>query len=192
MNTLAPPSLQLSLLDVCPVLPVGSPGQLRTSVGTACSELAIRALNLLPIPINGSYPVNFDAQDQKGFYEIKASRGGTKTVLYNWRLDKEWDYASSLTYLFVIHQSEAGNLWPSLSEFSILRVPFLVVFEEARKTPLRLPKPCSQPRWGYTRKGYSQGYRNLSLKPLRKASRFSRSVAFELYGPRLAHIHEFP
>jgi hypothetical protein len=161
---------QMSLLDISPCGPIKSNAHARNAYGSVAQEVACAALGLRAIPINGAKTTCFDAQDDERFYEIKSVRKGGKLVIYDWRMQKERDAGVPLYYAIVVHNARGArsfeNLVQALSEgVEIVVVEASKVHLSANKQPLcKLKRDSNNPRAGYNRKGYKDGYRNVPLR----------------------------
>lgn len=169
------------LLEVFPDFEFKSAASARTHYGKAMEELVCAAMGLVDIPINGNCEINFDAKSGRLFYEIKSVRGlpSSKSVIYDWRIEKEKPYRKRLRYVFglhcVKHAKSNQDLWEQLSKgVKLLSVPSAKVHRLALKEPLRKIKTerleRAGPRDGYSRKGYCEGYRNLKVASLQSGS----------------------
>ena len=171
MSSIAPASRQLMLLDVKPSGVIQSNAHARNAYGGAIQELVCAALGLLPIPINGSYEICFDAEDGRGrYYEIKSFHRFGKLVIYDWRAKKEAGAGVDLSYAILVHSVRGArsyaSLWEQLRQTPsrLVVVPASVVHDAAAKVPLRkVEKPCADARNGYNRIGYKEGYRNVPI-----------------------------
>lgn len=166
---------QIDLIDVPPKLDAWNNATARNAYGTAAQYLVCKTLGLRPIPINGNYPVCFDAEDNQFFYEIKSCKAGAKVVIYDWRMEKEASAGVPVRYAILIHNVR-GARTDILSEmqskpWKILLLPLDVIKAQWEKSPLHVytPSTAYQKRLGYAREGYKNGYRNLSVTQLLKS-----------------------
>lgn len=172
-HTLARASRQLSLLSIPPRFSITKNAQARNAYGQIAQEIVCAALDLLPIPINGKCSICFDAERSGHFYEIKSVKRTGKVVIYDWRMEKERAAKVPLSYAILVHNvrgSDGHDLLREMldSEPEILVVPASVIHELAQSYPLRqLQRPSSDPRNGYNRTGYRDGYRNVPVKELK-------------------------
>lgn len=173
MHTLAPPNRQLSLLTVAPSYRITKNAQARNAYGTVAAELVCAALRLETIPINGNYSICFDAARDGRFYEIKSVRRSGKVVIYDWRMDKEANVKVPLYYAILIHNVRKSDGRRLVEEMTSSALELLVIEASrvhaiARAQPLqRFLQLALDPRNGYTRRGYKDGYRNVPVRLLR-------------------------
>lgn len=179
----------MSLLSVAPRFRITKNAQARNAYGAVAQEIACAVLGLDPIPINGNCEVCFDAEKSGRFFEIKSTRqSGGKIILYDWRMEKEKLTQVPLTYVIVCHEvknSDGSRLLEEmlLSKPEILVLPAYHIHCLAFNYPLKqLKKPSLDPRNGYTRKGYSRGYRSLPLKVVKDLCSDWSAVSFSIYG----------
>lgn len=172
-HTLARASAQLPLLSIAPRFNITKNAQARNAYGTVAAEIVCATLKLDAIPINGNYSVCFDAERNGHFYEIKSVKRGGKVVIYDWRMEKERAAKVPLSYAILCHnvrKSNGVNLAAEMlcSGLELLVLPAHVVHEAAARQPLRkLLRLALDPRNGYTRAGYRDGYRNVPVKKLK-------------------------
>lgn len=172
-HTLARASRQLSLLSVAPRFSIIKNAQARNAYGQIAQEIVCAALDLLPIPISGLCSVCFDAERADHFYEIKSVKRTGKVVIYDWRMEKERAAKVPLSYAILVHNvrgSDGHDLLREMlaSEPEILLIPAHVIHEIAQRFPLRtLQRVSADPRNGYSRAGYREGYRNVPVKELK-------------------------
>lgn len=170
----APPDLRRWLLQVEPEPRIASVAQARNAYGTAAQEIICALLDLLPVPINGSYELCLDAvsSDLSRWFEIKSVHVSSgKLVLYDWRLRKEQRSELDITYAVLLHKirgHRGSGLFAAFASggLTLLLVPGSVVWKLAPGYPLTFPKPGSCPRDGFARAGYAQGYRNVRVRDL--------------------------
>jgi len=179
---------QSLLLDVLPKYRLGSNADARNAYGSAAQEVVCAALAVHPIAINGNCEVCFDAEGHGLFYEIKSVRQGCKVVVYDCRMTKEETAGVPLLYALLVHHMKglrtSAAMWESLAgKTEILLVPAPVIHALARDEPLRtLGNPSDDPRNGYSRKGYKDGYRNLPVNKIRQLQSTQREHHFSLHG----------
>jgi len=166
-----PVEQQMKLFEYFKEFDFETVGSLRTHYGRAAEEIACKYLGIHPIPINGNYEVNFDAFKEDDFFEIKNVQKNGKTVLYDFRMEKEKPFLDDLIYIFVIHQVKNAksnrDLWEQMQSkgLTIFTCQAKFVHEEAFKCPLRTMN-LNNKSAGWNRKGYSKGYRNVPIKKL--------------------------
>lgn len=172
--TLAPPNLQLDLVEVEPSWKITKNAQARNAYGTVAQHLVCAALKLLPIPINGNYDICFDALGAEStYYEIKSVKGrGGKMVVYDWRMAKESKVKARVIYAVLLHNVKGSDGSHLVSDFikgglKIVVIPAWKVHEVAAKQPLNKLKAYSRVGMGYNRKGYIEGYRNVPVQVLK-------------------------
>lgn len=187
-HTFATASRQMNLLEVQPVFHIPSNAHARNAYGTAAQEIACAALQLFPIPIDGSKSICFDASDGVRPYEIKSVHRNGKAVIYDWRMEKEATVPES-RYLLLRHSvrghRDGHTLYQAFAdgglEAWIISTPSIhhIARQEQKRVLLANSK---DPRCGYNRKGYKDGYRNVGLNrflPLLVEAQISK---FMLYG----------
>ena len=164
-------SMQIPLLIIDPVLDAWNNASARNAYGMAAQIIACERLSLLPIAIDGRCQICPDAEKEGIFYEIKSAHKNGKVVIYDWRLQKELASRLPLYYCIVIHKLRGArkNILPMLRESVVVIKIFSVqtIAIIAKRYPLNIPRPVgNDPRTGYNRKGYIQGYRNVPVKDL--------------------------
>jgi hypothetical protein len=187
-HTFATVSRQMNLLEVQPVFRIPSNAHARNAYGTAAQEIACAALQLQPIPIDGSKSICFDASDGVRPYEIKSVHRNGKAVIYDWRMEKEATVPDS-RYLLLRHSvrghRDGHTLYQAFADSGleawIITTPSVhrIALQEEKRVILSDSK---DPRCGYNRKGYRDGYRNVGLNrflPLLTETQFRQ---FVLYG----------
>lgn len=185
---LARASKQLLLLDTPPRYQLVSNATARNAYGCAAQEIVCAALQIEPIPINGKCDICFDAESGENFFEIKSVHRNGKVVIYDWRMQKERGAGVPLFYAILVHtcrgERNGSMVFSAMSRFpEILVIPAESVHLIAEKQPARkLLAKTSDPRCGYNRKGYREGYRNLPLLPLRNLVRETQCAVFRLHG----------
>lgn len=188
MHTFAAPNRQLSLLEVQPVFRIDGNAHARNAYGTAAQEIACAALQLDPIPIDGSKTICFDASDGVRPYEIKSVHRNGKAVIYDWRMEKEATVPDS-RYLILCHSvrghRDGHTLYQAFAngglEAWIITTPSIhrIAKQEQRRIMLSDSK---DPRCGYNRKGYRDGYRNVGLNRFAPLLVEAQLRQFTLYG----------
>jgi len=179
---------QTILLDVLPQYRLGSNADARNAYGAAAQEVVCAALGVHPIEINGNCGVCFDAEGDSMFYEIKSVRKGCKVVVYDCRMTKEELAGVPLLYALLVHNMKGLRsslaMWECLArETEILLCPAPVVHALARDEPLmHLSKISADPRNGYSRAGYRDGYRNLPVSKVRQLQSTEHVHTFTLHG----------
>lgn len=179
-------------IEVMPTIEFKNPGASRNYYGSAMEDLICSVLSLQSIPINGNYEVNFDAKDDKFFYEFKSVKRGGRSVLYDFRMEKEKPYVKTLYYVFGVHNAAGAkstkDLWGMFKSrgVTLLRIPAAIVHREALKEPLHRIKTerirNASRRAGYARRGYRDGYRCLPLKNLLKLPHKPKLQTLKKYG----------
>lgn len=186
-------SKQITLLELEPTIAATSNASARNAYGQAAQEIVCAALGLQPIPINGNYPVCFDAEKDNHFYEIKSVKRGCKVVCYKWRLDKERPFHDILDYAILVHRVRKAReniMWRLLEGAEILVIKSHVLHSLARQCPLNTIKRAhlnklkrGQPHYnGYTREGYRDGYFNVPVNALFGTTTHAEEIQFRLYG----------
>jgi len=191
---------QLSLLDTPPRFRLGSNALARNAYGAAAQEIVCSALKLEGIPINGNCEFCADAERREtgDFFEIKSVHRSSKVVVYDWRMEKEASVSVPLTYAILAHNCRKVRDGAALlSAFAaggleILELPAREVHRVAFAEPLQTMKKSAatgNPRNGYSRKGYANGYRNCPVARLRALCREVGMLSFELHGLPFAVHH---
>lgn len=170
MHSIAPADTQLRLFEHNRIISCSSTASARTRYGEAAQEIVCTALELLPIKINGNFSTCFDAFKDGIYYEIKSVKNNGKLVIYDWRIKKEQDSTVTLHYAILMHnikevRSDIISAMCS-SKLSILLVESAIIHKLALSCPLIRHKTYKSKRNGYSRAGYKDGYRNLSVKSL--------------------------
>lgn len=189
-HTFATVSRQLNLLEVQPVFHIPSNAHARNAYGTAAQEIACAALRLQSIPIDGSKSICFDASDGVRPYEIKSVHRNGKVVIYDWRMEKEATVPHS-RYLLLRHSvrghRDGHTLYQAFAdnglEAWIISTPSVhrIAQQEQKRVMLSDSK---DPRCGYNRKGYKDGYRNVGLNRFSPLLVEAQISDFQLYGIR--------
>lgn len=194
---LARASRQMTLFTVAPKITATNNASARNAYGTAAQEIVCAALGLQPIPINGNYPVCFDAEKGGEFFEIKSVKRGCKVVLYQWRLEKEKPYHDRLWYAILVHRVRKARediLWKLADGCEVLVLRAEKIQAVAKMCPLHQIKreyinshlTRRDPGYsGYTRHGYRNGYYNVSVRALFGLSDTQKDLCFNLYGTEL-------
>lgn len=186
-----PTYTEQSLFEVPPDdAPITSNGQARNIYGQVVEEVVCRLMGLTPIQINGQFSINFDAGYGDTFYEIKSLNRSSKLPLYEWRRKKDGDSGAKLFYLLALHNVKGaktkGEVWEKMGDTmkTLLLLPAKNVSTEATKYPLQQNSSrIKNPRMGYNREGYKDGYRNVPAKGLRAmAPDFVACLSQEIYG----------
>ncbi len=188
MHTFASPSRQINLLEVQPTFQIHGNAHARNAYGTAAQEIACAALQLSPIPIDGSKSICFDASDGVRPYEIKSVHRNGKAVIYDWRMKKEATVPES-RYLILRHSvrghRDGRTLFQAFAdgglEAWIITTPSIhrIARQETKRVMLSDSK---NPRCGYNRKGYRDGYRNVGLNRFSSLLVEAQTREFMLYG----------
>jgi hypothetical protein len=187
-HTFAVASRQMNLLEVQPVFHIPSNAHARNAYGTAAQEIACAALGLLPIPIDGSKSICFDASDGHFPYEIKSVHRNGKVVIYDWRMEKEATVPDS-RYLLLRHSvrghRDGKTLYQAFAdnglEAWIISTPSIHSIAR-RETKRVMLSDSKAPRCGYNRKGYREGYRNVGLNRFSPLLVETQLRDFTLYG----------
>lgn len=157
----------------------GSNGAARSHYGQVVQSAVCGILGLAEIENSGAYDVVFDAQCRrsKQFFEIKSVHATNKVPLYVWRLQKDEDSGVAPIYLFGIHKVRGARsiqeCWEKMGE-SLTRI---IALKHSTVTALtadvklrQLVKERKGSRMGYERKGYCDGYKNLSVGAICEAA----------------------
>lgn len=186
---LARASSQLALMEVPPCYAIASNAHARNAYGAAAQEIVCAALGLSPIPIDGGCEVCFDAEGAGEFFEIKSVHRGAKVVVYDWRMRKESAAGVPLKYAILCHNvrgaRDGSRLFEAMAAggLSLLVLEAATVHEAAALEPLcTIKRLAASPRAGYNRKGYLDGYRNVSVHKLASSTSTREPRAFELFG----------
>jgi len=179
----------MNLLEVQPVFKIPSNAHARNAYGTAAQEIACAALQLNPIPIDGSKSICFDASDGVRPYEIKSVHRNGKVVIYDWRMEKEAVVPES-RYLILRHSvrghRDGKTLYQAFADGGGLEAWIITtpsVHQIAQKEAKRVMLSDSKdPRCGYSRKGYKDGYRNVGLNRFSDLMVEAQIRKFVLYG----------
>lgn len=188
MHTFALPNRQLNLLEVQPVFRIEGNAHARNAYGTAAQEIACAALQLSPIPIDGTKSICFDASDGVRPYEIKSVHRNGKAVIYDWRMEKEATVPES-RYLILRHSvrghRDGRTLFQAFAntdlEAWIITTPSIHRIARQEKKRVML-SDSKDPRCGYSRKGYKDGYRNVGLNRFSPLLVEAQIREFVLYG----------
>lgn len=202
MTIKPPPShVQQHLFELMPDKPLMSPGESRTRYGRVVEEIMCKLLDLEDIPNNGTYDVVFDAYRNGVYCEIKSVRHGGKIPLYEWRRRKDAESGVDLVYVIAIHRCKnaktLGDVWTKMASTisEVLIVPAREISRLACLEPVQRIVAVGPPgeRMGYKRKGYADGYRNISLQNIRNHRNWkTQSMECEIYGlPVNAKVHSF-
>ena len=114
-------------------------------------------------------------------------------VVYDWRMQKEASAGGSLVYAVLVHRVRgartSADMWRAFLSrgLEILIVPAPAVHAVAGLAELRKVASVNHPdgaRMGYNRKGYREGYRNVSLGALRELAPVERIVDAQVYGEK--------
>jgi hypothetical protein len=190
MHTFALPSRQINLLEVQPVFRIDGNAHARNAYGTAAQEIACAALQLDPIAIDGSKSICFDASDGIRPYEIKSVHRNGKVVIYDWRMEKEATVPES-RYLLLRHSvrghRDGHTLYQAFADSGLeawlISTPTIHRIAQAEKKRVML-SDSKDPRCGYNRKGYKEGYRNVGLNQFSPILVAAQTRDFLLYGIR--------
>jgi hypothetical protein len=190
MHTFALPSRQINLLEVQPIFNIPSNAHARNAYGTAAQEIACAALQLDPIAIDGSKSICFDASDGIRPYEIKSVHRNGKAVIYDWRMEKEATVPES-RYLLLRHSvrghRDGHTLYQAFADSGleawIIATPTIHRIARGEEKRVML-SDSKDPRCGYNRKGYKEGYRNVGLNKFSPLLVDAEVRDFMLYGIR--------
>lgn len=181
-------------MEISPCYAITSNAQARNAYGAAASEIVCASLGLDPIAIDGSKEVCFDASRHGQNYEIKSVHHKSKLVVYDWRMRKEirWmrEKGANLRYAVLSHglrrHKDGSTLIDALFEsgLSLIVVNAAVIHREAFQQKLNHIQQDTYrgSRFGYSRKGYVDGYYNLACKHVLKLCRMRTERTFQLYG----------
>ena len=180
---------QMILLDVLPSYPMENNAKARNAYGSCAQEIVCAAIKADPIPINGNCEICFDAEARGVFYEIKSARAGSKVCLYDWRIRKEANSEKPLKYAILLHNVgavlESRELWRRMALTSKLVIlSASTIHRLAMEEPLKNINPLAAdrgPRFGYSRRGYAEGYRSVPIKKIMDRCRASRTEDFWLH-----------
>lgn len=196
LPTLAQPSRQLELLSVQPVYNIPTNAHARNAYGCAAQEIVCAAMGLRPIPIDGSKEICFDAAtpDESRHFEIKSVHNNAKIVIYNWRMTKEAKVPSA-RYIILKHRvrrhRDGHTLFQAFADGGLecWVLSMQTVHHVAQQEPSRILLAKNKegavnedPRNGYNRAGYRDGYRNVPMKKFLPYLRNYDTNRFELYG----------
>lgn len=185
------------LFDQPPDFRFKGAGHRRTHMGALIEEVVCALLGLKRNGPGGSGVYQADAHTAVGFpVEIKSvcinGKDRGKSVLYDFRLEKDSVHAPQLAYVFACHRSTGKGKAKTAAEFldrltdSLtlaivpgwqVRLDALACPHHAIKTDLRRGKRC-----GYQRAGYADGYRNLEVQPYLSGHSRALPQAVELWG----------
>ena len=147
------------------------------------------AFKLNPIKINSLFEINFDAEREEQFYEIKSLHRSSKLPLYDWRVAKEQSAQVKVFYLIGLHRVRGAlsevEVWEKMEDTlsEIVLLPAREIHNLARGLELKQNRASTNPEVGYQREGYKDGYRNVSAKSIRaKAPDFIFQADVELSG----------
>lgn len=184
--SLAESSRQISLFNLCPTAKMGNNALARNAYGQLAQDVVCAVLRLNPIPIDGSKTVCCDAELDGQHFEIKSVRRGCKVVLYDWRMKKEGEAVPNLKYAILVHDNRKAESIAGMLETMKAKPPTLIIADAsqihawAKFCPLNIMKAGAKPS-GYTRPGYSEGYRNLPVTKLLKCSSVLGRIRGEVY-----------
>jgi len=181
--TVAPPprAIQEELFPLTvPDREITSNGQARNEYGKVVEEVIPAILGVNPIKNTGTHDIVFDAFGNGFYYEIKSLYHTSKLPLYEWRRLKDREAEVPLLYAVALHRvkgaSTVREVWEKMSASlrTILVIPHEVVGNLALDQKLVCLKGRENipenTRNGYARKGYRDGYRNVSAKSLKEAA----------------------
>lgn len=177
---------------------ITSNAQARNAFGTAAQDIVCVGLELQPIQIDGSKTICYDAENwADDFFEIKSVKKSGKIVCYDWRMKKEANSGERVFYAIMMHNvsgyRDGATLVNEMARrgITILLASCALIHRLALLEPLNklkqsvedsnLPRNIGK-RNGYSRKGYKDGYRNLSVAKLRKLPHHTRLHTFTVHG----------
>lgn len=177
---------QEKLFEIAPQFKVTSIGACRVAFGAAAEIIACKVFGLDRIAINGQFEVNFDAERDGVFYEIKSVRESSgKIVCYDWRMKKEEGFPD-LVYVIVIHRISGvtENIVERMAaSCRILLCSGSLIRELSKGLTKNVHKiKEGSERYRYNRKGYIDGYRNLPVKSILSHVRIRLGIAVDFYG----------
>ena len=195
-----PDAYQPWLLDVIPDKPLNKNGEARTRYGRIVERIAIELLGLIDIPNSGSHDAVFDAWGHGTYCEIKSVRTKNKCPIYEWRREKDEQAGVPLVYIFVTHSCKGAKTlreaWERMCDTidNIYIVPASVVNDMVEGETLRqIVEEEKGGRMGYRRKGYCEGYRNISWSKIAAIGcGKAAQVEGEIYDLKLSaqvHVH---
>lgn len=192
---------QQTLFDVEPNMRFRGAGHRRTHMGAVMEEVVCGLLGFTRAKTGGQGAYQPDAHNPNDLpVEIKSvcinSKLKGKSVLYDFRMEKDRVHAPALAYVFACHLSGGKGKAKTMGDFLdrleaslvLSIVPAWIVRMDAKQCTLCTikSKVTHSKRCGYTREGYSDGYRNLEVhRYIRDAERIEE-VEFERWGRRFS------
>lgn len=189
---------QQTLFDHPPEFKFKGAGHRRTFMGAIMEEVVCGLLGFTRLPTGGKDVYQPDAKDpQDRPVEIKSvcinSKNSGKSVLYDFRMEKDRIHAPALAYVFACHMSVGKGKAKNADEFltrlqhhlTLAIVPAWVVRTDALRD-CKLCKIKSKrsggKRAGYEREGYAEGYRSLPVRPYLNNPQRIEEVTHERWG----------
>ncbi len=180
MKIIAPYDTQLELFSHRRVINATCTADARNAYGEAAQEIVVAALGLKPVRINGSYTTCFDAYRDGVYYEIKSVKAGGKVVCYDWRMEKEAASGVEVVYAILVHRIRYARVdivsVMSAQPLELYTIPAYILHEYASRCPLYASPKTDKQRVGYTRTGYCDGYRNVTVKGFKDLQQTERIV----------------
>jgi len=176
------------------------PGAIRTYQGEYIERIVCRAMGWQRLTVDARQEFCPDAETADGTpIEIKSVRVSStyrgKSVIYDWRMEKEERLAPDLIYVFAGCRSPGGATPTTLSELldrlarstimlALVRAP--LVHRKARRQRKRKIERSAlekSPDAGYHRAGYRDGYRNVPVHTwFHYDKHLPKRIAVERYG----------
>lgn len=191
--------IQPLLFDVHPDKPLTGYGAVRTWTGNFVEDIICRAMGWTKLHIDGRKAFCADAQTPGGqdveIKSVKLTKGLVgKSVIYDWRMEKEQKHSPDLLYAFVGAVGAQSIKADSLTLAAVLdrlaAVPLrLAVVNSLWVHGIALDQPLNKisadrtkPRYGNQRFGYNRGYRNVPVGQWFNANAPQRTVEVPLHG----------
>ena len=164
-----PTEFQEMLFDIIPDKKLGTNGEARTRYGRIVEEIVCSLLGLTDITNSGTYDAVFDAFGHGAYCEIKSVRKNNKCPIYEWRRKKDRAAKVPLVYLLCMHECRGAKtlteafmtMAQTLNEIYVASLDTIDQWAEGEEIR-QLVKEEKGSRMGYKRKGYCEGYRNIS------------------------------
>lgn len=186
---------QLDLFEMPSMVALSNHAAARTLYGSLCEQIAAEALGLRRLKISGSFDACYDAQDKDGgLYEIKSVKRNGAVPVWIWRMKKDLkaaEFGFTIRYVFVNHNCSgmrsSEELWQGLASSvkEIFVVPVATIAEIHATSPfggMNLGTGGS----GYSRVGYRDGYRRVSMKTVKARCATYRETEFTVSSHRFA------
>jgi len=178
---------QLLLFNTVPDKEIPNKHSFRSHLGLVIEKVVCSSIGAKDIKINGGCDVCFDLKKGDSFIEVKGLSGGG-VFIYKFRLEKEVKADVKAYYLFAEHSC---SFKPNLSEVyscvcstlcDVYLIPLSDVATMCYGKILQGVVLGSQD-FGYSRKGYADGYFRLSKKEIQsKASSHSVIIRSDYIG----------